>query len=151
MHAFSIHRHRRTLMALVATSVLLSGCGTGTTGSVAAILSGGDTSPGASSPAPTSQTLSVPAAVKRTVDLSWTAPSTRIDDTAVVPSDIGGYRVYYGNDSKQLQLLKDIQDPTRTTLTTPDLPPGTYYFAITAYDAHGTESGLSNIAQKQVL
>jgi hypothetical protein len=34
------------------------------------------------------------------------------------------------------------------TYTTGDLPPGTYYFAVTAFDNTGNESGPSNEAMK---
>jgi hypothetical protein len=57
-----------------------------------------------------------------------------------------GFRVYRGTSS-------DSYDTTVTmgnvnTYTTGDLPPGTYYFAVTAFDNTGNESGPSNEAMK---
>lgn len=135
-------------IVLCLISSLLSACGTGSstvqlTDQAGNNIAGTNTTPANQPPTAT--------AVKRKVSLSWTPPSTRIDNSPVVPSEIGGYRVYYGNDSTQLQLLKEITDPTQTTMTTQDLAPGTYYFAIAAFDSFGTESKVSNIVQQQIL
>ncbi|MBI1194471.1 MAG: hypothetical protein GC138_01310 [Gammaproteobacteria bacterium] len=84
------------------------------------------------------------------VNLSWIAPSTRLDNTAILPSDIGGYHVYYGTAQTNLQLMTDIGDASVTTFDTPALSSGTYYFAVAAYDSNGVEGRLSNIAQKVI-
>lgn len=91
-----------------------------------------------------------PAPVAVSVNLSWSAPSTRLDNTAIVSSDIGGYHVYFGTDQASLQLLTDIADSTVTTFDTQALSSGTYYFAVSAYDSNGVEGRLSNIAQKVI-
>ncbi len=134
----SPYRHRLTLLAAV---LLLGGCGGGSSSST----------PNSGSSPSASINSGANSALKRTVSIAWAAPSTRVDNTPVVPSEIGGYRIYYGNDSSQLQLLTEISDPNRTDFTTPELAPGTYYFAITAYDTYGTESQYSAIGNKVIL
>ena len=56
----------------------------------------------------------------------------------------------YGTSQHYLRRVIDIKDPTVTEYTIDDLPPYTYYFVITAYNAAGTESSRSRIATKTV-
>lgn len=73
------------------------------------------------------------------VTLQWDANSE---------SDLAGYKVYYGTApgvyGTPITLGKV------TTYTIPSLPPGTYYFAVTAYNTSGLESGYSNVATTTV-
>lgn len=57
-------------------------------------------------------------------------------------SDLAGYKVYYGTASGVYGT--PITIGTQTTYTVTGLPPGTYYFAVTAYNTSGLESGYSN-------
>jgi len=57
-------------------------------------------------------------------------------------SDLAGYKVYYGTASGVYGT--PITIGTQTTYTVSSLPPGTYYFAVTAYNTSGLESGYSN-------
>lgn len=66
--------------------------------------------------------------------LAWDASS----DTGVT-----GYRLYWGTQSQQYELLADVGNSTSEAVS--NLQSGTtYYFAATAYDAQGNESGYSN-------
>ncbi len=56
--------------------------------------------------------------------------------------DLAGYKVYYGQSSRTYGVPTDVGNATSTTVS--GLAPGTYYFAVTAYDAAGLESGYSN-------
>lgn len=86
-----------------------------------------------------------------TADLSWTAPDARVDGTELDPSDIAEYRVYHAVD--------DDIDPDSTPIIvtggnaevvtidlTPRAEPYDLLFAVTAVDADGRESDLSNVA-----
>lgn len=84
------------------------------------------------------------------VVLSWVAPTTRIDDSFLPVSDLDGYRIYYGTSTADLNVLVDLNDDSITEYTVDTLPAGNYYFAVTAYDTEGTESGLSNLINKDV-
>lgn len=57
-------------------------------------------------------------------------------------SDVTGYRLYYGPAPGTYESVIDVGNITVFTVT--DLTPGKYYFAVTAYDAYGNESGFSN-------
>jgi fibronectin type 3 domain-containing protein len=58
-------------------------------------------------------------------------------------SDLAGYRVHYGTASGSYTVHTDVHNVTTYTVT--GLTAGqTYYFAATAYDASGNESGYSN-------
>ena len=56
--------------------------------------------------------------------------------------DIAGYKIYYGNSSGNYDSKVDVGNQASYTITA--LESGkTYYFAITAYDIYGSESGYS--------
>lgn len=77
------------------------------------------------------------------IDLSWTAPAERENNTPLSLSEIAGYRLYYG--TKQGDYLNEIniEDGSAETYALTDLPKGTYYFVITTYDSEGRESRYS--------
>jgi fibronectin type 3 domain-containing protein len=57
--------------------------------------------------------------------------------------DVGGYKVYYGTNSRVYFASVDVGNTTTTTIG--NLTPGvTYYFMVTAYDASKLESAPSN-------
>ncbi len=57
-------------------------------------------------------------------------------------SDLAGYRVYYGTSPGVYGTSMTIGN--QTTFTIAGLAAGTYYFAVTAYNTSGLESGFSN-------
>jgi hypothetical protein len=57
-------------------------------------------------------------------------------------TDLAGYKVYYGTVSRTYGT--PIVIGTQTTYTVTGLAPGTYYFAVTAYNTSSLESGFSN-------
>jgi len=69
--------------------------------------------------------------------LSW-VPSTD-------PS-LSGYKIYYGSASRSYGTPIDVGNQSTYTVTGLDL--GTTYFAVTAYNAFGFESGFSNETSK---
>jgi hypothetical protein len=64
---------------------------------------------------------------------------------------VEGYRVYYGTDKSELIPVVDLNDSAMTSYTLTGLSPGTYYFAVTAYDYDGLESGYSEIVSGEVF
>ena len=56
--------------------------------------------------------------------------------------DIAGYKIYYGNSSRNYNSFVDVGNQTSYTIS--DLVDGnTYFIAVTAYDINGNESGFS--------
>jgi hypothetical protein len=85
------------------------------------------------------------------VSLSWVAPSTRTDGSALPLSEISGYRLYMGSNANNLSPVLDMDNSGTTSHTVENLETGTYYFAITAYDQTGNESDLSNVVSKETM
>jgi len=83
--------------------------------------------------------------------LSWEAPLTRADGTALSPTEIGGFRVYHGTISDNLTLLVDLNDPSALTYTHTDPGLGSHFYTVTTYDTVGNESAFSNIVSKTFL
>lgn len=72
-----------------------------------------------------------------TVTLAWDANSE---------PDLAGYKVYWGRTSRRYDNspAQTFPPSANPTYTTPALPNGTWYFAVTAYNSAGLESGYSN-------
>jgi hypothetical protein len=80
--------------------------------------------------------------------LTWIAPQTRADGSAL--RDLAGYRIYYGTASRNYSTSITVSDPAATTYTIRDLPAGTYYFVVKAYDKSNAESAPSPEASKTI-
>ena len=80
--------------------------------------------------------------------LSWLAPTQNTDGTPL--TDISGYHVYLGTDPNNLTATADLTDASATSYTVTNLSPGKWYFAISAYNAEGTDGDLSNIGSKTI-
>ena len=78
--------------------------------------------------------------------LVWTAPTTNSDGTQL--TDLMGFKVYYGTASRTYTHVIDVQNVTSYTVN--NLPAGTYYFAITAYNSLGNNSDYSNEVSRTI-
>lgn len=121
---------------LLSLFAALAGCGGG---------GGGETSITATGPATGDTAAAAPPAAgpqaAGVVTLAWDAP---IGENGKPVPDLAGYRVSYGTAVGSYATTVDIG--TSTSCTVSDLPPGTYYFTVTAYDSTGNESEYSNEA-----
>lgn len=86
-------------------------------------------------------TVTVTQAANGSVQLSWTAPTTNEDGSAV---SLAGFRIYYGTSATALNNTLDAPGQATRIFTVTSLVPGTYYFSITAYSPSGIESARSN-------
>ena len=82
------------------------------------------------------------------VALSWKPPTTNADGTPLV--DLAGFRVVYGQVSRQYTGMIDLPSPGLTSVVIENLVPATWYFAVKAYSKTGTESALSNEGSKTI-
>lgn len=70
-----------------------------------------------------------------TLQITWT-PNTE--------PDLAGYKIYMGTATGQYGLPQDVGNVTSRTITLTPTTGATYYFALTAYDTSGNESGYSD-------
>lgn len=105
-------------------------------GSPAAPAPAGESAQPASQPA--TQPATQPAAVSKTVSLAWNAS---VGADGQPDPLVSGYRIYYGNRPGQYSKVVTLGKVTTTALS--GLNTGNYYFALTAFDAQGNESGYS--------
>lgn len=68
--------------------------------------------------------------------ISWSAPTTRIDGTAMSSNEISAYRVSYGMDPSNLDHVEDVSSTTHSKSLT-SLTPGTWYFWVQTIDSQG--------------
>ena len=67
----------------------------------------------------------------------------------ITQAELAGYKIYVGTSSRNYGTGIDVGNVTRYTVTA--LGPGTYYFAVTAYDVTGRETGYSNEVSETIL
>ena len=79
--------------------------------------------------------------------LTWNPPTTNTDGTPL--TDLAAYKVYYGTASGSYTTTVDVGNVTSYTVTGLNNN-ATYYFATTAYDTSGNESGYSNEVSKTI-
>lgn len=75
------------------------------------------------------------------VTLSWEPPTENADGTPLM--DLRGYKIHYGSQPGAYADTIDLSNAGLTTYVVQNLSAGTYYFAITTYNAAGVESSLS--------
>jgi Fibronectin type III domain len=80
--------------------------------------------------------------------LAWSAPTENEDDDPL--NDLAGYVIHCWGEAAQNENTYRIDDPATTSYEINNLSPGTYYCALTAVNADGGESVLSNRVAKNV-
>lgn len=83
---------------------------------------------------------------KRAVTLSWKAPTKNEDGTPI--TGLKGYRVVYGQRAGEMNTILEVPSPGMTSVRIESLSPGTWYFAVKAYNSAGLESELSEIISR---
>ncbi|HEY6925950.1 MAG TPA: fibronectin type III domain-containing protein, partial [Steroidobacteraceae bacterium] len=81
-------------------------------------------------PTPTPPPKPAPAA---SVTLGWIPPTQNSDGTPI--TNLAGYKIHYGTMSSSYSQTIALQNAGLTRYVVDNLPSGTYYFAITAYNA----------------
>jgi hypothetical protein len=76
------------------------------------------------------------------LSVCWTAPTQNVDGSPL--TDLDGYNIYHGPSSRNYNGVAVVPDAGATCADVAGLPAGTYFVAMTALDADGNESGLSN-------
>jgi len=91
---------------------------------------------------------SSPAPSSGTATLDWTPPTQNSDGSTL--TDLAGYTVYYGTSPGSLTQQVKITNPGLSAYTMTNLASGTWYFAVAAYSASGTESSRSGVISTQI-
>jgi len=80
--------------------------------------------------------------------LSWEPPTQRTDGSPL--TDLAGYRIAYGTTPDNLGQKVTLSNPGISSYVVENLSQGTWYFAMTAFDASGAESDYSSIGSKTI-
>ena len=88
-----------------------------------------------------------PAPKANVAALTWTPPTQNNDGSPL--DNLASYRLYYGTSASQLSTVITI-DKGQTAYTVSDLKPATYYFSLSAVNAIGLESALSDVRSKSI-
>ncbi|HEV7715683.1 MAG TPA: putative Ig domain-containing protein, partial [Steroidobacteraceae bacterium] len=75
------------------------------------------------------------------VSLAWTPPTENADGSTL--TDLSGYKIHYGNASKNYTQTVAVSNPGLTRFVLDSLPAGKNYIAMTAYNSAGAESDYS--------
>jgi hypothetical protein len=81
------------------------------------------------------------------VMLVWDQPRVQERDAEPI---VSGYRISFWSAADGRPTEIDVPDPQRRRYRIQGLPPGEYYFSMTAYDERGVQSELSNVVRKVV-
>jgi hypothetical protein len=92
--------------------------------------------------------ITVTAATTGSVTLSWTPPTTNSDGSPL--TDFAGYRIYWGTSPTNFPNSVTVDNAGLSSYVVEQLTPATWYFVVTAFHAHGTESNFSNVASKTI-
>jgi hypothetical protein len=83
-----------------------------------------------------------------TAMVAWTPPTQYSDGTFI--TDLAGHRVYYGTDPNALTRIIDVPGTAYNEQYIDNLDPGTWHFAVSAYNKKGAESKKSSIKSKTI-
>lgn len=93
--------------------------------------------------------IAVVATATGTAALTWNPPTQNTDGTSL--TNLAGYKVYWGPAQGDYTNSVTITNAGLSSYVVEQLTPATWFFALTALNAAGMESGHSNVASKQVL
>jgi uncharacterized protein YjdB len=128
------------------TTVATISNATGSKGLATGVAAGTTTITATSGSVSGTTSLTVTAPTTGDATLAWNAPTTHVDGTPL--TDLAGYKIYYGTASGSYTTVIDVGNVTTSVVG--NLTSGTYYFAVTAYDVYGSESGYSNEGSKVI-
>jgi hypothetical protein len=83
-----------------------------------------------------------------TVSLSWNPPTKNTDGSSL--TNLASTKVYWGPAPSTLSSSTIINNPSAASYVVTGLNPGTWFFAVSAVNAAGAESSLSNVVQKSI-
>jgi hypothetical protein len=138
---------------IIGASLLLSACDMSASGatSTAATATAPSTTSNATpttSPGASPGTGAGPSSASGSATISWLPPQQNADGTAL--TDLAGFHIYYGSSADELSQVVSIATAGISRYVIDNLPGGTWYFAVAAFNAAGVEGDLSNVASKTI-
>jgi predicted small secreted protein len=145
---------------LLLASTLLTGCNGNSASSAGAAASsapngvasqsifGSTLARAAATGSTSSPAASPPAATDKSVDVTWTAPTTNTNGSAL--TDLAGYTVYYGSSPSQLTQSVKIPNAGASDYVVQGLAGGTWYFAVRSYTSAGLQSSYSTVVSRTI-
>ena len=103
----------------------------------------GNTPPPEQTPAPAPTPSPDLPAANQSVSLSWLPPLSYTDNSSL--TDLQGHHIYMKIGTGNFVRIHTINSTATATYTVENLAPGTYTFAVTAYNSSQVESDFSNI------
>lgn len=88
--------------------------------------------------------IEVLAVAQGSITLSWQPPTLSADGSQL--NDLAGYRIRWGTQSGSYPNERSESNPGLSSFTVDNLPPGTYFFVVSAFDTASNESDPSNEA-----
>jgi hypothetical protein len=82
------------------------------------------------------------------ITLSWSPPTLNVNGTSI--TDLAGYRIHYGTSPTALNSVIMVASATTTNQVVGNLASGTWYFAMTSYNAENIESAMTAVLQVTV-
>ena len=80
--------------------------------------------------------------------ITWTPPTQNTDNTPI--TNLRGYRIYFGTSPGNLNQMLELANAGISSGVVENLAPGTWYFAVKAYNSSNVESDLSNVTSKTI-
>lgn len=82
------------------------------------------------------------------VTVSWTPPTANTNGSAL--TNLAGYTISYGTSASSLSTNVKVSTTGVTSYVIENLPAGTYYFGVSAYNTSGQTSQVSTVVSKTV-
>lgn len=92
--------------------------------------------------------MTVMAVTNGIASLTWSAPTLNTDGTPL--TNLTGYTIYYGTSQGSLSQSFALTGASTISCEISGLGAGTWYFAVAANVADGSQSAMSNIAAKTI-
>ncbi len=80
--------------------------------------------------------------------VNWHPPTANTNGTAI--TNLSGYIIKYGTSSTNLSTTVKVTNAGLTSYVVENIPAGTYYFGVEAYNSAGETSSVSNVASKKI-
>jgi Putative Ig domain len=80
--------------------------------------------------------------------VNWVPPTQNTNGSSL--TNLAGYTISYGTSASQLTSTVKVTNAGLTSYVIENLPAGTYYFGVEAYNSAGETSAVSNVASKTI-